>query len=93
MCVALDEELSYRRQVKRAELYAATVRQAEAQLLLRVETLQEKTSEGGVAGSERQQRQKEAREEADILRRGLSMMVREGDEGELCQQLHLFRKG
>ena len=67
--------------MKRAELYAEAVKQAEAQLLLRVDALQVKTSEGEMAAAERQQRQKEARDEAESLRKGLSMMVREEEEG------------
>ena len=80
------EHATVHRQVKRAELYAVAVKQAEAQLLLRVDALQVKTSEGEMAAAERQQRQKEARDEVESLRKGLSMMVRER-EFELCEPL------
>ena len=76
------------RQVKRAELYAETVRHAEAQLLLRAEALQAKNNEAEAVAVERQQRQKEARDEAECLRRGFSMMVRKkGVREEMCELL------
>jgi hypothetical protein len=79
------ENNSIAKQVKRAELYAEAVKQAEAQLLLRVDALQVKTSEGEMAAAERQQRQKEARDEAESLRKGLSMMegVSSGQKAQL----------
>ncbi|CAI8004032.1 Coiled-coil domain-containing protein 146 [Geodia barretti] len=79
------ENDSIAKQVKRAELYAVAVKQAEAQLLLRVDALQVKTSEGEMAAAERQQRQKEARDEVESLRKGLSMMegVSSGQKAQL----------
>lgn len=74
MSLVWDEDVYYR-QVKRAELCAEAVRQSEAQLLLRLETLENKIREGEMAATERQQKQKETSEEAENLRKSLSMQV------------------
>ena len=68
--------LATHRQVKKAELQAEGVREAESQLLQRVERLQIKCGEGAATVSEWQQRQKEARCETEGLRKAISMQVK-----------------